>query len=206
MDWGILFLIFAAADAQAAMRRTSRSFANGHIIIKNTSNEIIKVSLEWRVEQKCCFTRIVSDESVVNGGTYELLYIRGIYILDDAQRSIQPSSNDLWKEIKTLKTSLKQVSEQVEDFNPKSFPRFYVWKSGNVANESNYPMMFNEVEYNDGNMYDVKSGKATIQDDGMYIFGTSVYTKPDSGRVGVSIYINGKVFARATELDVRYPV
>ena len=67
-------------------------------------------------------------------------------------------------------------------------------------------MMFNEVEYNDGNMYDVKSGKATIQDDGMYIFGTSVYTKPDSGRVGVSIYINGKVFARATELDVRYPV
>ena len=146
--------------------------------------------------------KIVSDESVVNGGTYELLYIRGIYILEDSQRPIQPSSNDLWKEIKSLKTSLQQVSEQVDDLNPKSFPRFYVWKSGDVTNETHYPMIFNEVEYNDGNMYDVKSGRAIIQHDGMYIFGTSVYTKPDSGRVTVSIYINGKVLARATEQEV----
>ena len=148
------------------------------------------------------YNKIVSDESVVNGGTYELLYIRGMYILEDSQRPIQPSSNDLWKEIKSLKTSLEQVSEQVDDLNPKSFPRFYVWKSGDVSKETHYPMMFNEVEYNDGNMYDVKTGRAIVQDDGMYIFGASVYTKPDSGRVSASIYINGKVLARTTEQEV----
>ena len=45
------------------------------------------------------YNKIVSDESVVNGGTYELLYIQGRYILEDAHRLIQPSLNDLWKEI-----------------------------------------------------------------------------------------------------------
>ena len=46
MDLRICFLIFAAVDAQAALRRTSRSLANGNIIIKNTSNELIQVALE----------------------------------------------------------------------------------------------------------------------------------------------------------------
>ena len=46
MDWVIYFLFFTAVEAETALKRTSRSFANGNIIIKNTSNDIIRVALE----------------------------------------------------------------------------------------------------------------------------------------------------------------
>ena len=145
------------------------------------------------------YNKIVSDESVVNGDTYELLYIQGRYILEDAHRLIQPSLNDLWKEIKSLETSLnaslKRVSAKVEDLNPKSFPRFYVWKSGLVSNKNHHPMIFNEIKYNDGNMYNVNSGKATIQYDGMYIFSTNLYTTPKYGLVYYNFCINDNIHA-----------
>ena len=46
MDWVIYFFFFAAVEAETALKRTSRSFANGNIIIKNTSNDIVRVTLE----------------------------------------------------------------------------------------------------------------------------------------------------------------
>ena len=46
MDWVIYFLFFTTVEAETALKRTSRSFANGNISINNTSNDIIRVALE----------------------------------------------------------------------------------------------------------------------------------------------------------------
>ena len=81
--------------------------------------------------------------------------------------------------------------------DPKNFPRFYVWKSGTVNTGDHYPLIFNEIEYNDGNMYDSTTGKVKVAYSGMYIFTTSFYMYPDTDDVQVSIYINGESYLQS---------
>ena len=155
--------------------------------------------------------KILSDESVVNGGSYELINHRGIYILDIAtdirQSTIKsPKFNlqtDIQYELASLKAKLSRLQSNVgtlefkmEKLNPESFPRFYAWRSEKVPANNDH-LVFNEIKYNDGEMYDVKSGKATIQYDGMYIFSTSLYKFPYSGNVYFFIYVNDEVYAKS---------
>ena len=87
------------------------------------------------------------------------------------------------------------------NLDQKYFPHFYVWKSGTVNTGDHYPLIFNEIEYNDGNMYDSRTGKVKIAYSGMYIFSTSFYKYPDTedgeDGVQVSIYINGEDYIKS---------
>ena len=138
--------------------------------------------------------KIVSDESVINGRNYEVIEYRDSLILDEVTTSGSSPTNslvDLLREIESLKV-------KIDFLDPKSFPRFYVWKSGYVYSGAFYnPFTFNEVEYNDGEMYNVDSGKAIIKEDGMYIFGTNLYKDPSSGNVAFYISINDNLYSRS---------
>ena len=133
--------------------------------------------------------KILSDESVINGETYELKYYQGVYILEESQKLILASS-DILKEIKSLKI-------QLEELNPKSFPRFYVWTTGPRTAKIYEPLIFNEIEYNDGEMYDAESGKATAKYDGLYLFSTSLYKSCKSNYVCFKIFINNYPYAES---------
>ena len=141
----------------------------------------------------------MSDESVVNGGTYELIYYQGIYILDEAipmresridLPKIQEATVRLSKEVASLKANMGKI-------NPESFPRFYVWRSKKVNAMFYKPLKFNEITYNDGEMYDAESGKATAEYDGMYTFSTSLFKNPSSGNVYFLIHVNDEGYSKS---------
>lgn len=138
--------------------------------------------------------KIVSDESLINGGYYEFIEYKDTFILDEVttnQLSLTNSLVNLSREIERLKT-------KIDSLDPKSFPRFYVWRSSLVYSRAHYnPLSFNEVEYNDGEMYNVDSGMAIIKENGMYIFCTNLYKSPISGNVAFYISINGNGYARS---------
>lgn len=112
---------------------------------------------------------------------------------------IEESLNDIDNKLKDLDYDVRYLQKDVHKLDPKNFPRFYVWKSGTVKTEDHYPLIFNEIDYNDGNMYDFTTGKVKVDYSGMYIFSTSFYKYADinGGQDGVqdivqvSIYING---------------
>ena len=137
--------------------------------------------------------KIVSDETVINGGNYELIEYEGTFILDEintSESSPKASLVGLSREIENLKA-------KIDSLDPKSFPRFYVWRSFSVYSGYYNPLFFNEVEYNDGEMYNVDSGKAIIKESGMYIFCTNLYKSPKSGNVAFVISINDEGYAKS---------
>ena len=108
---------------------------------------------------------------------------------------------DIEESLNILDDKFLDLDYEVEDLQkdsfflgPKNFPRFYVWKSGTVNTGDHYPLIFNEIEYNDGNMYDFTTGKVKVTYSGMYIFTTSLYMYPNTDYVQVSIYINGESY------------
>ena len=137
--------------------------------------------------------KIVSDETVINGGNYELIEYEGTFILDEintSESSPKASLVGLSREIENLKA-------KIDSLDPKSFRRFYVWRSFSVYSGYYNPLFFNEVEYNDGEMYNVDSGKAIIKESGMYIFCTNLYKSPKSGNVAFVISINDEGYAKS---------
>ena len=103
------------------------------------------------------------------------------------------ASSEILKGIKSLESRLSNL----EDHSPESFPRFYVWRSWKISSENHQPLIFNEIKYNDGEMYDAQSGKATAEYDGMYIFSTNLYKAADTGNVYFYIYINDEVYSKS---------
>ena len=140
--------------------------------------------------------KILSDESVVNGGTYELIYYQGIYILDEAI-PMSESRIDLPKIQEATVRLSKEVASLKANINPESFPRFYVWRSNQVSSIDHKPLTFNEITYNDGEMYDAESGKATAEYDGMYTFSTSLFKNPSSGNVYFLIHVNDEGYSKS---------
>ena len=137
--------------------------------------------------------KIISDESVINGGTYELVVYKGMYILDEVITSQTPNSDSLVD----LSRELESLKAKVDLIDPKAFPRFYVWKSNRIDESIYNPLVFNEIEYNDGDMYSAQTGKATIKDNGMYIFSANLYKNPDSGNVAFYLIINENGFSKS---------
>ena len=82
--------------------------------------------------------------------------------------------------------------------DPKSFPRFLVWKSGTMTAEKHEPLIYDKIGYNDGNMYDIKTGIVTAKYDGMYLFSANLLKSPESGRVSFYIFVNEDNFAKST--------
>ena len=113
------------------------------------------------------------------------------------------ASSEVLKGIKSLESRLSNL----EDHSPESFPRFYVWRSWKISSENHQPLIFNEIKYNDGEMYDAQSGKATAEYDGMYIFRlyklmyilycTNLYKSAVTGNVYFYIYINDEVYSKS---------
>ena len=97
----------------------------------------------------------------------------------------------LLKEIRQLKSNMKQLDS-------KSFPRFLVWKSGTMTAEKHEPVIYDQIGYNDGNMYDVNTGVVTAKYDGMYSFSVNLMKSPKSGRVSFYIFVNEDNFAKST--------
>ena len=148
--------------------------------------------------------RIVSDESVINNGSYQLVYYEGTYIPDVAI-PMRETTISLSREMTTLKEGFRRLESNVatlnsklDKINPEEFPRFYVWRSKRISSENHSPLIFNEIKYNDGEMYDVQSGKATVEYDGVYIFSTSLYKCAGSSQVSFYIYVNDEAYAEST--------
>ena len=140
--------------------------------------------------------KIVSDESVINGGSYELIEYKGTFILDEVTTSKSSPAESLVH----LSREIQSLKAEIDLLNPKSFPRFYVWKSDVVYSAYYQPLSFNEIVYNDGEMYNVDSGKVTIKENGMYIFCTNIYKSPKYGNVAAFISINGNHYASSVTL------
>ena len=141
--------------------------------------------------------KIISDESVINNGHYEFIDTQGINILEPVSLTKNlPSPFEMAKNIADLTAKVNYL----ETLNQKSFPRFYVWKSGVIAAEQHLPFIFNETVYNDGSMYDINSGQVTIPFNGMYIFTVSFYKWSISENIAFTLSINGEHHLKSTTL------
>ena len=102
------------------------------------------------------------------------------------------------KNIRDLRTEINELKSTMKQNDPKSFPRFLVWKSGTMTAEKHEPLIYDKIGYNDGNMYDIKTGIVTAKYDGMYLFSANLLKSPESGRVSFYIFVNEDNFAKST--------
>ena len=116
----------------------------------------------------------------------------------DLQKINQQTTNRLSREMASLKANIGTLNTKMDKINPESFPRFHVWRSQSISERDYEPLIFDETKYNDGGMYSAWSGKATAKYDGMYIFSTSFYTKPNCDDVKFYIYVNDEIYAKSS--------
>ena len=112
--------------------------------------------------------------------------------------SISREMTTLKEGFRRLESNVATLNSKLDKINPEEFPRFYVWRSKRISSENHSPLIFNEIKYNDGEMYDVQSGKATVEYDGVYIFSTSLYKCAGSSQVSFYIYVNDEAYAEST--------
>ena len=102
------------------------------------------------------------------------------------------------KNIQDLRTEISELRSNINQLDPKSFPRFLVWRSGTMPAEKHEPLIYDKIGYNDGNMYDVNTGIVTVKYDGMYLFSANLLKSPESGRVSYYIFVNEDNFGKST--------
>ena len=108
------------------------------------------------------------------------------------------TTNRLSREMASLKANIGTLNTKMDKINPESFPRFHVWRSQSMSERDYEPLIFDETKYNDGGMYSAWSGKATAKYDGMYIFSTSLFAKPNNNILRFYIYVNDERYAKSS--------
>ena len=90
---------------------------------------------------------------------------------------IKKTDGELEAQIDLLASEVEGIRNELALNNQTNFSKFFAYYDGNINPGENYfPLKFNKIEYNDGNLYNSSTGKVIIREDGFYQF--SVQLRP----------------------------